>query len=62
LDTGAVSHPDYDGRYIECRDYTAEGCFVANPNRHGTHVGTHSKKRTMSFAVHEMKEVLNSQP
>lgn len=44
LDTGVVAHPDYNGRFKGCIDYTGEGCNVENPDRHGTHVGKGEKK------------------
>jgi subtilisin family serine protease len=38
LDTGVVSHPDYEERYKGCVDYTGEGCYVSSESRHGSHV------------------------
>ena len=36
-------HTDYDTRYMGCVDYTGEGCNVATPDKHGTHVGKTSQ-------------------
>ena len=43
LDTSVVVHSDYASRFKGCVDYTGEGCYVATPNIHGTHVGKNSQ-------------------